>query len=218
MMSIKGDNTVKFDRPPEVLLKAGADPLSWMILVKRNFLGRKTPPHHRIEISLRDISQLFNSMDPSPFHEKDLDHDAEEFIESWVSEFHRDEPVSLLIHLQQLPDAQETRHTVEQAIHNFFTYKAKLNQLEFRRLMKRGRLSLMIGLVFLGICLATGNFIGKLEPSAFFAFLKEGLMIAGWVAMWRPMEIYLYEWWPLRRCGKILEKMSKMQVEVRERK
>ena len=48
-------------------------------------------------------------------------------------------------------------------------------------------------------------------------FFKEGLTIAGWVAMWRPLQIYLYEWWPLRRRGQIFEKLSRMPVEVRER-
>jgi len=47
--------------------------------------------------------------------------------------------------------------------------------------------------------------------------LRESLTIAGWVAMWRPIEIYLYEWWPLRHNGKIYEKMSRMKVDVRRR-
>jgi hypothetical protein len=39
-----------------------------------------------IRIQLHDIEQLFNTMDPSPFHEKDLDADAAEFILSWAEE------------------------------------------------------------------------------------------------------------------------------------
>lgn len=42
------------------------------------------PAHSRsISVKLRDINQLFNSMDPSPFIEKDLDDKAEEFIVGW---------------------------------------------------------------------------------------------------------------------------------------
>jgi hypothetical protein len=51
----------------------------------RDIKVRKRAPH-RIEIFVDKIEQLFNSMDPSPFHEKDLDHDAEEFIVSWAQE------------------------------------------------------------------------------------------------------------------------------------
>src|SRR5439155_10099296 len=58
-------------------------------------LSQQMPGVHHIELNLRDINQLFNTMDPSPFHEKDLDHDAEEFILSWAQEFHRHEPVDL---------------------------------------------------------------------------------------------------------------------------
>jgi len=35
-----------------------------------------------IEVNLEDLEQFFNTMDPSPFHEKDLEHDLEEFIVS----------------------------------------------------------------------------------------------------------------------------------------
>ena len=177
--------------------------------------GSKGQPHHRIEISLRDLNQLFNSMDPSPFHERDLDHDAEEFIESWVSEYHREEPVSLLIHVQQYPQEPGAVKVVEQGIHHYFDYRARLNHLEFKRLMKQGRLSLFIGLVFLSICLASARFVNELGHGAAFATLEQSLLIAGTVAMWRPMEIYLYEWWPLRRRGQILRKMSKMLIDIR---
>ena len=37
-----------------------------------------------IEIRIDDISQLFHTLDPFPFRERDLDKDAEEFIVSWA--------------------------------------------------------------------------------------------------------------------------------------
>jgi hypothetical protein len=40
------------------------------------------------------------------------------------------------------------------------------------------------------------------------------LTIAGWVAMWRPMEIYLYDWWPLRRKSRLYQKLSQMPVQM----
>ena len=171
----------------------------------------------RIELNLRDISQLFNSMDPSPFHEKDLDHDAEEFIISWAQEFHRHEPVELLVHLQQFPESREPRRLIEQAVHHYFAYRARLNQLEVRRLLKQGRLSLVIGLLFLAACLSISELLTVSQAGTWSRIVREGFTIAGWVAMWRPMQIYLYDWWPLRQRGQILEKLSRMKVEVRQR-
>jgi hypothetical protein len=32
--------------------------------------------------------------------------------------------------------------------------------------------------------------------------------------MWRPMQIYLYDWWPLLRLSRIYNKLSPMPVEL----
>src|ERR1043166_7566981 len=178
---------------------------------------QQMPGTHHIELSLRDVTQLFNTMDPSPFHEKDLDHDAEEFILSWAQEFHRHEPVDLIVHLEQFRKGQDARRLVEEAVHNYFAYRARLNQLEFKRLMKQGRMSLLVGLSFLGFCLLMIELVLVNRPGALPGFLAQSLTIAGWVAMWRPMEIYLYEWWPLRRRGQIFDKLSHIPVAVQKR-
>jgi len=83
--------------------------------------------------------------------------------------------------------------------------------------MKHGRLSLLVGLSFLVTCLLIIELTVVRKAEGFASFLKEGLTIAGWVAMWRPLEVYLYEWWPLRRRGRIFQKLSRMPVEVRKR-
>jgi len=174
-------------------------------------------PRHRIELNLTTIQQLFNSMDPSPFHEKDLDREAEEFLVSWVQEFPSREPVSLVIHLERGASDPQAQAQVEQAIHHYFAYRAKLNRRELDRLMSQGRTSLVIGLVFLLACFGVRELLSGLGHGAIASFARESVIIAGWVAMWRPMEIYLYEWWPIRRRGTIYRKMSHMPVSLRLR-
>jgi hypothetical protein len=156
-------------------------------------------------------------MDPSPFHERDLDDDAEEFIVSWAQEFPRRDPVSLVIHVNQIPVQRDAQHLVESAVHHYFAYRAKLKMLELRHLLKVGRTSLLIGLVFLGTCLLTSELLRRQEPRSLLMVARQGLIIAGWVAMWRPMEIFLYEWWPLLRKGRLYQKLSRMHVEMRKR-
>ncbi|HEY5112596.1 MAG TPA: hypothetical protein VIJ45_00605 [Coriobacteriia bacterium] len=168
---------------------------------------------HTIELNLHDTSQLFNSMDPSPFNEKDLDHDAEEFIMSWAQEFPPGAPVKLRIFLEQWP-TEDPNEVIRQAVQNYFAHRATLIELEFSRLMKRGRTSLLIGVVFLAACLVVIRTLLPGEAGTWAGMLRESLTIAGWVAMWRPMQIYLYDWWPLRRIGRINTKLSHMPVEV----
>jgi hypothetical protein len=173
-------------------------------------------PHHRIEVFVDRIEQLFNSMDPSPFHERDLDDDAEEFIVSWAQEFPRRDAVSLVVHVNQIPTQPDAQHLVENAVHHYFAYRAKLKRLELRHLLNQGRTSLIIGLAFLAACMLTSQLLRR-QAGTLPIVLREGLIIAGWVAMWRPMEIFLYEWWPLLRKGRLYQKLSRMRVEVRKR-
>jgi hypothetical protein len=170
-------------------------------------------PARLIQLELRDTNQLFNSMDPSPFVDRDLDADAEEFIVRWAQEYSAAEPVTLRIHIERWP-APETLAMIPDAVHNFFAYRAKLNELEFHRLMSEGRRSLLIGLAFLAGCLLIRNIVLARLVGAWPGFIKESLTIAGWVAMWRPMQIYLHDWWPVRRRGRTYQKLSLMPVEV----
>src|SRR5271165_637684 len=168
---------------------------------------------HTISLKLRDTNQLFNSMDPSPFIEKDLDDDAEEFIVSWAQEFSPNAAIKLRIHLDQWP-AEDPQEMIRTAVHNHFAHRAQITELEFKRLLKQGRTSLLIGLLFLAACLFLSKMLLGHEAGTWAAVLRESLTIAGWVAMWRPMQIYLYDWWPLRRRARIHTKLSRMPVEV----
>jgi hypothetical protein len=181
------------------------------------FKVRKRAPH-RIEIFVDKIEQLFNSMDPSPFQEKDLDHDAEEFITSWAQESPSDAPFTLIVHLSGATPPAAPHELVERAVRNYFAYRAKLNRLELKRLLKQGRTSLVIGLLFLSICLSISELMLRQSNGTLLTLARESLTIAGWVAMWRPMQTFLYDWWPLRRLGRIYEKLSRMPVELRTRR
>jgi hypothetical protein len=169
---------------------------------------------HRIEIKLRDINQLFNTIDASPFREKDLDADAEEFIVSWAREFPVQDPLVLVIHLAQECSNKMSDEMIEQAVLHYFIYRAGLIHLEFRRLLQEGRLSLLIGVVFLSACLALAGLIHDDDASTLRQIGRESLTIAGWVAMWRPIQLYLYDWWPVRRRWKIFQKLGRMKVEI----
>jgi len=112
-------------------------------------------------------------MDSSPFHEKDLDEDAEEFIVSWAEEYPVHDPIVLVIHLRRYPTDVDPQQVVEKAIHNHFTYKARLNRLQFKRLLREGRISLLIGLLFLGTCLLISHLLQFAEANALGGVLRE---------------------------------------------
>jgi hypothetical protein len=47
--------------------------------------------------------------------------------------------------------------------------------------------------------------------------LEESLIIVGWVANWRPLEIYLYDWWPIRRRVLLYRRIAAAPLKVQSR-
>ena len=72
----------------------------------------------------------------------------------------------------------------------------------------------MIALGFLGASLALSDLIGNVSDSGFAAVLREGFIIGGWVAMWRPLEVFLYDWWPIRGEVRLLDHLSEIPVRI----
>ncbi|MGH7997217.1 MAG: hypothetical protein ACREFX_12800 [Opitutaceae bacterium] len=166
-----------------------------------------------IFLRLRELAQLFNPMDPSPLLERDLDAEAEEFILNWARELPSRDGLGLEIHVSS-PPPRDGAAGVQNAVRNYFSTRAGMKRRELAHLLRRGRMSLAIGVLFLAVCLALGALAARLYPGVAATFLGEGLNIVGWVAMWRPLEIYLYDWWPIRDERRILESLSTMEVRV----
>lgn len=166
-----------------------------------------------IELRIKRISQLFNSLDPSPFIEKDLDDDAVEFIVSYVKEFGLSSDSVILIHLPPHLKGKVRENDVKKAINNFFSYKSDIFRKEVRMKIVEGQKSLVIGLVFLASCLLVRNLFFSDASSVISAIISEGLMIGGWVGMWNPISNILYDWRPMSQQKNIYEKLANMPVE-----
>lgn len=169
-----------------------------------------------IEMTLKSLHQFFNSFDPAPFYEKDIDPDAEAYIVGAAREINIRNPIKLVIYLPSPDAADEKSRLIQEAIHNYFSYQAHAARRELRLIFQQGRWSLATGLTFLGICIA----LRAMTPFAvrnpvMQDFLQESLLISGWVAMWRPFQVFLYDWWPARRKIRVMEKLSRLLIEIR---
>ncbi|GAB4355328.1 MAG: hypothetical protein Kow0073_12350 [Immundisolibacter sp.] len=168
-----------------------------------------------IELRLRELRALFNSLDPAPFLDKDLDDEAERYIVGAVEEFPLRTPLRLVLHAPAAALDDPAAPVLAQALRSYFDYRAAHAERDLVSLLRRGRVSLLIGVGFLFACLAARRVLGRMLTGAWQDILGEGLLISGWVAMWRPLEIYLYDWWPLARRLGILRKIRDLPVELR---
>ena len=175
-------------------------------------------PQHNgvIRLHLRESRQLFDAMDPSPFWEKDLDKNAELYIVDSIDEMPSRTAGVILIHLDGPADDPEEERILGDAIHTHFERQALQLRRELHRLIRRGLMSLAIGLAFMAALIVVARNVNRvLGESTTAALIKECLLIGGWVAMWRPLEIFLYDWWPIRARWKLYRRLSAMTAKVK---
>jgi hypothetical protein len=113
----------------------------------------------------------------------------------------------------RLPDEAAV---VRDAIHEFFSHRAESVRQRLRELFRVDRTSLAIGLVALAGAIALRDFLGNLmKGTRIGEILRESLTIGGWVSMWRPLEVFLYDWWPIRNEARLFDRLAAMPLRIR---
>jgi hypothetical protein len=178
--------------------------------------GDPLPPNCAvIQVHVAELKQLFNSIDPSPFRNKDLDPRAEEFIVGWAKDMPRDAPLGLVVDLDRPAGLPDEAAVLRDAIHEFFLQRAQAFRRRLRELFRFGRTSLAIGLIALAAAIALGDFLASLMKGGRIGeILRESLTIGGWVSMWRPLEVFLYDWWPIRNEARLSDRLAAMPVRI----
>jgi len=177
-----------------------------------------TTAANTIEIRIEKIAQLFHSLDPFPYREKDLDNDVEEFIVGWARELPPDKPLRIIVHLPETEASTPEAHELGAAFAQYFGYRARVIGLDLNELFRVGRRAMAIGFTVLSFSVITGQTVVNLAPGPIGRVVEESLLIFGWVANWRPIEIFLYDWWPIVRRRNLYQRLSAAHVELRSYK
>ena len=180
------------------------------------FYGDEIPlESHLIEIRIRNLNQMFDSRDPSPFLAQDLDDDAQQYVVASAQEFSARLPLALVIHVSEPVESPEHARDAGEAIREHFTRQSGFTSLRLKELLHDGWISLAIGLGFLTAALTASAALGRWsETHTAVGVFREGLIICGWVAMWRPIQIFLYDWWPILGDRRLFDRLSRMPVQI----
>lgn len=169
-----------------------------------------------IELRADRIANLFDPFDPFPIPSRDLSPTAEVFIVDWARELPREVALKIVVHLADAEECERGAPLIAEGIKRHFEQRADRVRGDLHELFSVGRLSLAIGVAVLGACLFIGQVARQmLGDGAVADFFAEGLIILGWVANWRPIEIFLYDWWPIAQKRRLYLRLAAAPVELR---
>lgn len=169
-----------------------------------------------IEIQLNSVIQMFNSFDPAPFHEKELDSDTERYIVDTVNDFPSGTKFKIIIYLPEHVVMSRDAQEIPKAVKNHFEYKVITQKRHFRSRIRYGRFTILVGLSALAVSMFASLTVSESFPDCTFAqLIANALEVAGWVAMWEPVTVFLYQLWPMIKLRKTYEKISMMNIDIR---
>ncbi len=167
-----------------------------------------------LDIRLKGIHNLFDNRDPSAHFERDLDQDAWDYLMGLAEDLpprHAfriglwfEEPVS-----EQVPDA-----VIEQALRTHIGFELLRVERATLRQLRHGRTMLFVGLLILGLSLVVAELAAPNPTEAIGRLLREGVLIIGWIALWRPLESFFYDWLPFVQKRRLLRRMASAPVDI----
>jgi hypothetical protein len=167
-----------------------------------------------IHVRIRRIEQLYHTLDPHPFIERNHNEDAEEYIAEGARGVPKKEPFRIVFHMPPGEAAGTRARHLPETVRNFFAERADDFGRELRKLLREGRRHAIVGLAVLFVCVLLGTVVIPAAGIDRINFLGESLIILGWVANWKPMEIFLYEWQPLAADRRLYRRIAAAPVVI----
>ena len=169
-----------------------------------------------IQLPLQSVNDLWLSPAAPEFCKHRLNNATEEYIVEEARAAKQNDKLRIVISIP----ASELHHDneMEKAIRQHFRYRTEQSKRKLNRTLQLGWRSLIIGFIFLvAILLLTQFGSTYLFKGNLGLIIRESLIILGWVALWRPADYLLYEWYPIRREMKLFEKLAVTDISVIQR-
>ncbi len=167
-----------------------------------------------IEVRIKSALQLFDARDPAPFRERDLDDDFVEYIVTSAREFSHKTALKIVIYIDSVETTDLSNNSIREAIQSFLYYQIDLIQSDLKTYIRRSQLFLLIGLAMLVTCISIAQNLEVPNPPGAIGVLREGVVIFGWVSIWKPIELILFDWYPLYEKLKFYKKILATEIDI----
>lgn len=182
---------------------------------KKKHRYRHAEGKHWIEVRIKNPFQLFDARDPAPFRERDLDDDFVEYIMASAREFSISSPLKIVIYIEESEKKELPRDSICEAIRSYLAYRIDLQRSDLKSFIKRAQLFLLIGLLVLAMCIGVAQNLPVPNSPGAIGILREGIVIFGWVSIWKPIELILFDWYPLFEKLRFYKKLLQTEIDIR---
>lgn len=172
--------------------------------------------YYDIALHLDRIKFLFHEQEFDPLNKR---YDSASGLDQIITELKPkslQQPIRATIFLPREQISGDSESVSSDVVRGYCDVQIHRINQDMASLRWQGIKALQTGVLFLAACLLLSAFFSGLEalPEFLRTFLSEGFLIAGWVSLWHPTELLLYEWWPLWRDKKLYNRIRDMEIII----
>lgn len=172
----------------------------------------KKPPTSTLSLRVPSVDAIFDSRDAHDLPVRRIDSDWLEYVLEVMDDQGGKGPTDLSLRMNM--DSVWTKNDIVQSLRRELSRRESFLTLKLRENFKLGRTSMVLGLLVLVFFMALSVLSKQVPLGSFQEILHEGFMIIGWVALWRPVEILLYDWWPITAERRKIRRLLAGKTEI----
>jgi hypothetical protein len=162
-----------------------------------------------LDVRVESMEQLFDRRDPAPFRDRDLDPALVEYLVDGARDLASVTPLRVEIWLGTAPSGD-----VADAVRAYFQDEIDRTNRRRHEQVRTGLIGLAIALAAVMVLIAVAGVVERRLPGTLGALLREALVISGWVLMWRPLDVLVYDRIAWLRNRRILESIRDASIAV----
>ena len=164
-----------------------------------------------IDVGVQNIERLLDRRDPAPFRDRDLDPGLVEYLVEAAEDLGSHARLRVVFWLREEAPSQE----VEVAFRAHFQDMVHRVERRNQQRLRMGASALLVGLVLLVLLFSLAQLVERTVTGAFGRALAEGTVILSWIVLWRPVEVLLFDWIPVREERRVVTRLLAASVEIR---
>lgn len=169
-----------------------------------------------VHVRVRRADQLFNSFDPSPFWDRDLDRAAARYIEEEFGDRPRDS--QWILEIVTDDDQHYRAADIQQALKVYYQRLAESTRRQQRLRLRSGQLAMLIGVCVFALSTLGRDLLSRQFSGGLPRLLDDGLIIMAWIALWLPLEQLISDLLPMIRDRRFQVRLSQVRVHLRHAK
>lgn len=178
---------------------------------------RKVRNGWEIDLQLDRVSQLLSSGTPLPLPCHSFNPDIIEYAKDLIREIPANARTTFVLWLPKEEIVPGLDPMITGAYGTLLRELVRRQKRTASDELKESLTALAYGTVFMLFCQVLRYFVHFDSPMLQSSF-SEGMLVLGWVALWRPFEMLLFSWWPAWQKIKLIRRMGRVGIEIRERR